>query len=144
MWRKKFLLFMVIALIGDFAFFLRFGDVDAGEYVIFSIFQDVPMGIKGEKLRKNYYVNMGQNQGVKNGTTLDVSRIVSVFNPYLVNGQFSNFTIKVGEIDVIFTDNDHSVAVMRKLSKKEDNVPLLEIDGLMIGDQVQVHVRDEL
>ena len=39
----------------------------AKDYVIYSISQDIPMGYPKEVLRKNFYIDMGKNQGVVKG-----------------------------------------------------------------------------
>ncbi|MBF0312014.1 MAG: hypothetical protein HQK52_01290 [Oligoflexia bacterium] len=136
MWKKKFLFLLLLQLI----FILSYESAKAKEYVIYSISQDVPMGYKGEKLRKNFHLTMGSDQGVQEGTLLDVFRMVSVFNPYKANGQYSNYKLKVGELSVIQTDKEFSTANLHKFNK-EEKAPILEIEGFMIGDQVEVHTE---
>jgi len=52
------------------------------EYIIYSVAQDIPMGIENEVINKNYYINMGIKQGLDQGTILDVFRIISRVDPY--------------------------------------------------------------
>ncbi|MBF0362875.1 MAG: hypothetical protein HQK49_17785 [Oligoflexia bacterium] len=112
----------------------------ANEYVIFAIHQDVSMGYKDEKLYKNFYINMGQNQGIKKGTLLDVYRTVSQYNPYQNNGQYDNYRLKIGELNVISSDEESSVANTSSFYKDEKS-PSMEIKDFMIGDQVQIHIE---
>ena len=111
----------------------------AKDYVIYSIAQDFPMGNKDEVLKKNYYIDMGKNQGVSKGSTLDVYRVVSVLDPYENKKRF-NHKIKVGEIKVLHVEESSSIGVLAKADKEEE-VPVLDVNGLMIGDVVSAHIK---
>ncbi|MBP9680429.1 MAG: hypothetical protein KBD76_03405 [Bacteriovorax sp.] len=111
----------------------------AKDYVIYSIAQDIPMGNPKEIIRKNYYIDMGKNQGVNKGAVLDVFRVVSVLDPYENKKRF-NHKIKVGEVKILHAEESSSIATMSKLENEEDT-PVLEIGKLMIGDVVHAHVK---
>lgn len=111
----------------------------AKDYVIYSIAQDIPMGNKDEVLRKNFYVDMGKNQGVKKGSLLDVYRMVSVLDPYENKKRFSH-RIKIGEVKVLHAEETSSIGVLNKLEEEEET-PVFEIGKLMIGDIVTVKVK---
>ncbi len=111
----------------------------ANDYVIYSIAQDIPMGNPKEIIRKNYYIDMGKNQGVNKGAVLDVFRVVSVLDPYENKKRF-NHKIKVGEVKILHAEESSSIATMSKLENEEDT-PVLEIGKLMIGDVVHAHVK---
>ena len=109
--------------------------------IIYSVDQDIPMGYDNEIVKKNYYVNIGENLGVKSGTVLDVFRILSRVNPYQ-NSKRVNYKIKIGELEVLHTEEEASVA---KYSKFYNNAksPFVEIDDFMIGDHVSISVKDK-
>jgi hypothetical protein len=111
----------------------------AKDYVIYSIAQDIPMGNKNEVVRKNFYMDMGKNQGVSKGSVLDVYRVVSVLDPYENKKRF-NHKIKVGEIKVLHAEDGSAIGVLNKLEAPEET-PLFEISNLMIGDVVTAHVK---
>lgn len=111
----------------------------AKDYVIYSIAQDFPMGNKDEVLRKNYYIDMGKNQGLNKGSVLDVYRMVSVLDPYESKKRF-NHKIKIGEIKVIHSEELSSIGVLSKTEKEEEQ-PTLDVNALMIGDVVSVHLK---
>jgi hypothetical protein len=111
----------------------------AKDYVIYSIAQDIPMGNKDEVLRKNFYVDMGKNQGVKKGSLLDVYRVVSVLDPYENKKRF-NHRIKIGEVKVLHAEETSSIGVLNNL-EEADETPVFEIGKLMIGDIVTVKVK---
>jgi len=99
--------------------------------------QDLPMGYDNEVIRKNYYVNIGTNQGVKKDTNLDVFRIISVLNPY-DNKQRVNYKVKIGELKILATSDSASIAI---LSKMEENTPIFDLAQFMIGDHVAISVN---
>jgi hypothetical protein len=111
----------------------------AKDYVIYSISQDIPMGNKNEVIRKNFYLDMGKNQGVAKGSLLDVFRVVSILDPYENKKRF-NHKIKVGELKVLHAEDGSSIGVLSKLESPDDT-PIFEISNLMIGDIVTAHVK---
>lgn len=111
----------------------------AKDYVIYSISQDIPMGIEKEVLRKNFYIDMGKNQGVAKGSVLDVFRVVSVLDPYESKKRFTH-KIKIGEVKVLHAEEGSSIGILNK-TESEDETPVFEIGKLMIGDVVSAHVK---
>jgi hypothetical protein len=99
--------------------------------------QDLPMGFDGEIIRKNYYVNMGASQGIKKDSVLNVFRIVSVQNPY-DNMKRENFKVKIGELKVIHSSAEASIAMVNEYEKED--VPIFELNQFMIGDHVAISV----
>ncbi|MDH4468126.1 MAG: hypothetical protein QE271_08710 [Bacteriovoracaceae bacterium] len=111
----------------------------ARSYMIYSVAQDLPMGVENEKIRKNFYVNIGSNQGIKNGTELSVFRIMTRQNPFSTEKSVT-FKVKVGELRVVHSEKEDAIAVFSKLNGDTD----VYFDGnaLMVGDQVDVKVKD--
>lgn len=108
----------------------------ARSYVIFSMAQDLSMGVQDEILKKNYYVNMGSSQGIKKDSVLDVFRVISVQNPY-DNKKRVNYKVKVGELKVVHASEDACIA---SLKDYVEDRPVLELDQFMIGDHVAINV----
>jgi hypothetical protein len=111
----------------------------AVDHQIFNIAQDIPMGYKDEQVKRNYFVNLGSMQGVKNGTTLDVFRNVSVDNPYDTNKRM-HYKVKIGELQIIHSDSGASIAKSKSFLDKNPELQL-EINAFMIGDHVAVSVK---
>jgi len=111
----------------------------ARDHLIFSVTEDVPMGNENEVLRRNYYVNIGNNQGVTPGTTLDVFRVVSKSNPY-DNKQRINYRIPIGQLEVIHSEEESAVTYIKKLNMNVKD-PIFEINNFMIGDHVSVNIK---
>jgi hypothetical protein len=112
--------------------------IKAENFMIYSIAQDFPMGIPGEVLRKNYYINIGLEQGVTSGTELSVYRLISITNPFAKNKQeIVNHKVKIGEIKVIHSETNHAIATSSEFNLKESEL-FFEVDSVMIGDHIAV------
>ena len=111
----------------------------AKDYVIYSISQDIPMGNKDEIIRKNFYVDMGSNQGIKKGSILDVYRVVSVLDPYESKKRF-NHRIKIGEVKILHSEDSSAIGMLNKLEESEET-PVFEVGKIMIGDIVAAKVK---
>lgn len=110
----------------------------ARSYVIFSMSQDMPMGLENETVRKNYYINIGSGQGIKKDTVLDVFRIISVQNPY-ENKKRVNYRVKIGELKVIHSSDEAAIAMVNKY--ETESTPIFELQQFMIGDHVSISVN---
>lgn len=108
------------------------------DYVIYSVVQDIPMGDENELIKKNFYVNMGSDQGLEKGTVLNVFRTISRVDPYETKKRYI-YKVKVGEVEVLHTENENSITQLVSFNDGEKD-PLFEIEGFMIGDLVSVKV----
>lgn len=110
----------------------------ARDYIIYSIAQDIPMGDENEKINKNYYLNMGQNQGLKKGTIVDVFRVISRLDPYETKKRY-NYKVKIGELKVLHTEQESSIAHLERFNEEKGNdLIYYDIPGFMIGDHINV------
>lgn len=111
----------------------------ARDHLIYSIAQDIPMGYENEIIKKNYYINIGNNQGVNSGAKLDVFRVISKVDPY-DNQKRINYNVKIGTLEVIHSDDEAAIATLDSF-ENEKKSPLLDINNFMIGDAVSVNVK---
>ncbi|MAX65464.1 MAG: hypothetical protein QF441_11995 [Bacteriovoracaceae bacterium] len=113
--------------------------IEARDHLIFSVAEDLPMGYENEVIRRNYYINMGSNQGLSEGAVLDVYRTISKANPY-DNQKRVNYRIPIGQLEVIHTEDESAVALVKKVNKNIKD-PVFDINNFMIGDHVAVSVK---
>jgi len=111
--------------------------LSAKTFLIYSVAQDLPMGTDNQVIKKNFYVNMGKAQGLKNGTLLDVFRVISVLNPY-DNRKRINHKVKIGELKVLHATDEGAIANLHKM--EDENMPVLDLDQFIVGDLVSVNV----
>lgn len=123
------------------AILLSFGviNVHAAPYYIFNIKQNILMGKDNEVQVKNYYTNLGLFQGIKQGTILNVYRKLFRENPYDYKNSSRILRVKIGELVINHVDKNSSIANLHKLDTV-DNQFVYDIDGFIIGDEVEVKV----
>ena len=112
---------------------------NANDYIIYSIVQNIPMD-STDTPKKNYYINMGEKQGIRPGTVLDVVRSINRSDPYESKKRY-NYKVKIGELKVIHAEANAAIGSINKI-RNEEKDPLFEIEKLMIGDKVTVKVSD--
>lgn len=110
----------------------------ANDYIIYSVSQQLDMGIPEQKLRKNFYLNMGSKQGLQPGSTVDVYRVISKYNPY-DDSKRINYKVKIGSLSVIHAEDDSSITQVKALNTTSKD-PVFHIERFMIGDHVAVNV----
>jgi hypothetical protein len=84
----------------------------------------------------DYYLNAGNDLGIKPGTLFTLYRRISVIDRLGTN-QGRPLSIPVGKIKIIYVAKDLSVARVDKLEKNETS-PLLDYRGVMLGDLINV------
>ncbi|PIP92943.1 MAG: hypothetical protein COW00_06500 [Bdellovibrio sp. CG12_big_fil_rev_8_21_14_0_65_39_13] len=113
--------------------------VSANDFQIYSIFHEIPMTNQQQVMIKNYYVNVGEESGVKDGTVMDVYRSLSVLDPYDTKRRYQH-KVKVGELKIIHADQKSSIAIFHELKNGVDQ-PRLEVQNFMVGDVVKVKIN---
>lgn len=127
------ILFWIGAILSVYAVCL--GSAMAGEYKVFGIRTDFPMA-DGQQLFRDVYVNMGTNQGVKEGSALDVFRVVTTVDE--INQKTGrNISFKFAKLKVIHAESDLAVARVVQFLPPE-NSPLASYTNVMVGDEVEV------
>lgn len=110
-------------------------EVRAEEAVIIEVRKNIGMS-KADKIYKNYFINGGENLGLKKGTMVDVLRRVPVHDP-LKNASIGDIRVKVGQIEIIHADAKISVAKLVSNDSPETR-PLLEYEAVMVGDRLDL------
>ena len=107
----------------------------AGEYKVFGIRTDFPMA-DGQPLFRDVYVNMGTNQGIKTGSSLDAFRVITTVDE-LNQKAGHNISFKIAKLKVIHAESDLAVARMDTFLPPE-STPLGSFTNVMVGDEVEV------
>ncbi|MEI8347114.1 MAG: hypothetical protein WCG27_06590 [Pseudomonadota bacterium] len=128
--RILFITLLLTMVLGNFAF--------AKDFQIYSVVQNLPMGVENEAIKKNFYINMGSGQGLKTGSTLDVYRIISELDPYESKKRY-NHKVKIGELKVIHAEETSAITTLAQF-RNDENAPVLDVAAAMIGDVVAVKV----
>jgi len=107
--------------------------------IIYSISHPVPMGIMNEQLHKNFFLNMGSQDGLKEGAVVNVFRLISEQDPYQSKKRY-NHKVKVGELKILHAETNSAIALKQSFITADKGL-LLEIEDFMIGDKIEVKVN---
>jgi len=107
----------------------------AGEYKVFGIRTDFAMA-DSQPLFRDVYVNMGTNQGIKDGSTLDAYRVVTTIDE-LNQKTGRNISFKIAKLKVIHAETDLAVARVTQFLPP-DATPIGSFTNVMVGDEVEV------
>lgn len=107
----------------------------AADHQVYGVRSDFPM-FDGETIQKDYYVNIGTNQGVKSGSTLLVYRGVTT-SDNLAQKSSHKIRFPVARLKVIHSDSAASVARIAEMLPVE-TTPLSGYTNVMVGDEVEL------
>ena len=110
----------------------------APEHIVFGMKTEIPMSTT-DKPRKDYYMNIGTNQGVKQGTLLDVFRTVTTTDD-LNNRSAANIMFRVAKVKVIHAEGEISVGRISEILPPID-VPIGAFPTVVVGDRVAVSTK---
>lgn len=105
------------------------------EAVIIEVRKNISLS-KNDKVYKNFYINGGENFGLKKGNIVDVLRRVPFHDP-LKNISVGDIRIKVGELEIIHSERNLSVAKLISQESSE-NRPVLDYEAVMVGDRLDL------
>lgn len=102
---------------------------------VFGIRTDFPM-TDGQETFRDVYVNMGTDQGIKIGSILEASRVVTTVDE--INQRTGrNISFPIAKLKVIHAEGDVAVARVLEMTKPE-LTPNGTFTNVMVGDQVDV------
>ena len=108
----------------------------AQDFTVYSVYKALDLGNPGETPQKDFYVNMGQAQGVHEGTVLEVSRKAYTYD--LVSEKlYKEVVFPIARLKVIHVEPNVAIARLDKLFSPE-KTPATSTRSVMIGDVVKV------
>jgi hypothetical protein len=108
----------------------------ANEFVIYGVHRALDLGNPGESPQKDFYVNLGSDQGVRIGASLEVLRRTSTYD---LNTQklYKDMLYPIGKLKVIHVESNAAIARLEQFLPA-DKTPILAPKAFMIGDLVQL------
>lgn len=135
-WSQKYILLYMVSLIG--IILPAPLSLAAPDNIVFGMKTEIAMSTT-DTPRKDYYMNIGLSQGVKQGTILDVFRSVTTTDD--INSRSAqNIVFKVGKVKVIHAENDISVGRIVDILPPNE-VPIGAFPTVVIGDRVAVSTK---
>jgi hypothetical protein len=107
----------------------------ASEAMVYSVQKSFDLGAADEEMVKDYYLNVGQNQGINVGSMVEVARKVATYD--LSNQKlYKDVTFPFAKLKVIHVEKDAAIARIEKLYPS-DRTPTLTPRAVMVGDLVR-------
>ncbi len=110
-------------------------EVRAQEAVVIEVRKNTNLS-KKDKVFKNYFINGGENLGLKPGSHVDVMRRLPMHDP-IKNASVGDLRVKVGTVEIIHSEEKLSVAKLVNYDSMETR-PLLDFEAVMVGDRLEL------
>lgn len=107
----------------------------AADFFVTSVVREFPIK-KGAVIYKDFYINAGKNNGLKQGAFVDAIRRMPIFDN--INSKLlGDSHIKIARLKVIQLEDGFAIARLVKYYDKE-TTPVTGYDSVMIGDLIEV------
>ena len=110
--------------------------VSADEFTVYSVYKALDLGNPGETPQKDYYVNMGRTQGIREGSVLDVMRRNPTYD-VVAEKLYKDVTFPIAKLKVIHVEPGASIARLEKMLAVE-KTPAITPRAVMVGDLVKI------
>lgn len=109
---------------------------NAAEFVVYSVYKGLNLGNPGEIQERDYYVNMGSDHGIHEGTILTVYRRTSTYD-LMTEQLYRDVTFPIATIKVIHVESLAAVARLEKYLPS-DQTPVITPRAIMVGDLIRL------
>lgn len=106
------------------------------DFFVYSIYRELDMGNPGETPQKDYYINMGSANGLREGSLVDVIRRVSTYDA-VAEKIHTEVKYKIATLKIIHVEPTVAVARLNKLIPPS-KMPAPVIKGVMLGDSIRL------
>lgn len=106
------------------------------DHFVYSIYNAIDLGNPGESIKKDYYISMGSDNGVKKGTLIEVNRKNATFD-LLAEKLYRDILFPIAHLKVIHVEKHAAVARLQKLLDSNET-PTTTPFAVMVGDTVRI------
>jgi hypothetical protein len=108
----------------------------ASDFVVYNVYRSLNFGNTDEVSEKDYYINMGANQGVHLGSILEVSRKIPTYD--LQSGQlYRDVVVPIAWVKVIHVEAKAVIARLDHMIPSEQRASITP-PSIMTGDLVRI------
>ena len=107
----------------------------AAEAVVYSVYRGVDLGNPGETSQKDYYINIGSQQGIEVGSVLEISRKMASYD-LMSEKLYKDVVFPIATVKVIHAEPGVAIARLDKMVTA-DKVPAFAPRAVMVGDIVR-------
>jgi hypothetical protein len=107
----------------------------ASEAVVYGVYRGVDLGNPGETPAKDFYVNLGSQQGLQTGSILEVSRKLATYD-LMSEKLYKDVVFPIATLKVIHAEPGVAIARLDKMIAP-DKSPSFSPRAVMVGDLVR-------
>lgn len=104
--------------------------------IIYSVYKGIDLGNPNETVEKDFFVNLGTNQGIEIGTVLEVARKSPSYD-LTTEKLYKDLIFPFALIKVIHAEKDASIARLEKLYPA-NKTPVITPRSVIVGDFVRI------
>lgn len=104
--------------------------------IVYSVFKGIDLGNPNEGIEKDYFVNLGTNQGIRVGTVLEVARKSPSYD-LTTEKLYKDLIFPFALIRVIHAEKDAAIARLEKIYPS-DKTPIATPRSVIVGDRVRI------
>ncbi len=104
--------------------------------IVYSVFKGIDLGNPNEILQKDYFINLGVNQGIRIGTILEVARKAPSYD-LTTEKLYKDLLFPFAQLRVIHAEKDAAIARLEKVYPA-DKTPIVTPRTVIVGDFVRV------
>jgi hypothetical protein len=104
--------------------------------IVYSVYKGIDLGDPNEIIQKDYFVNLGTNQGISIGTILEVARKSPSYD-LTTEKLYKDLIFPFAKLRVIHAEKDAAIARLEKLYPA-DKTPVLVPRSVIVGDLIRI------
>jgi hypothetical protein len=104
--------------------------------IVYSVYKGIDLGDPNEIIQKDYFVNLGTNQGISIGTILEVARKSPSYD-LTTEKLYKDLVFPFAKLRVIHAEKDAAIARLEKLYPA-DKTPVVVPRSVIVGDLIRV------
>jgi len=121
----------VVALLGG----LISPSLLAAEAIVYSVYKGIDLGDPNDETQKDFFVNLGTNNGVTEGSILEVSRRSPTYD-LTTEKLYKDLVYPFATLKVIHAEKDAAIARLEKIYPQA-KTPVLTPRAVIVGDLVR-------
>lgn len=104
--------------------------------IVYSVYKGIDLGDPNEILQKDYFVNLGVDQGIRVGTILEVARKAPSYD-LTTEKLYKDLVFPFAQLRVIHAEKDAAIARLEKIYPP-DKTPVVTPRSVIVGDLIRV------
>ena len=105
------------------------------EFIVYSIYKEVDLGIPNDPPQKDFYINMGAQNGLRDGSKLQVLRKLATYD-LTSQKLYKDVTFPIAKLKVIHVEANAAIARLEQVLPGTQ-APAISPRAVMIGDLVK-------